>query len=105
MMPFANPRHQHEIKVFGNFPLARDQSLIVGCIDTTTAFVEHPEVVADRLVRAAEAVGDPAPIQAGTDCDFDTSAGLGRVTTARRWGKLLAAGRERKNVGRGKKGA
>src|SRR3546814_10548400 len=68
MMPFANPRHQHEIKVFGNFPLARDQSLIVGCIDTTTAFVEHPEVVADRLVRAAEAVGDPARIQAGTDC-------------------------------------
>ncbi|HEY9568663.1 MAG TPA: cobalamin-independent methionine synthase II family protein [Thalassobaculum sp.] len=88
MMPFANPRHQHEIKVFGNFPLARDQSLIVGCIDTTTAFVEHPEVVADRLVRAAEAVGDPARIQAGTDCGFDTSAGMGRLTADVVWAKL-----------------
>lgn len=88
MMPFANPRHQHEIKVFRDFPLKRDQSLIVGCIDTQTAYVEHPEVVADRLERAAEMVGDPSRIQAGTDCGFDTSAGMGRVTADVVWAKL-----------------
>lgn len=88
MLPFANPRHQHEIKVFRDIPLAGDQSLIVGCIDTQTAFVEHPEVVADRLERAAEMVGDPARIQAGTDCGFDTSAGMGRVTPDVVWAKL-----------------
>lgn len=88
MLPFANPRHQHEIKVFRDFPLAKDQNLIVGCIDTQTAFVEHPEVVADRLERAAEMIGDPARIQAGTDCGFDTSAGMGRVTSDVVWAKL-----------------
>jgi len=101
MMPFANPRHQHEIKVFRDVPLARDQSLIVGCIDTTTAFIEHPEVIADRLERAAEMVGDATRIQAGTDCGFDTSAGMGRLTSDVVWAKLrslragadLAAGR------------
>jgi 5-methyltetrahydropteroyltriglutamate--homocysteine methyltransferase len=90
MLPFANPRHQHEIKVFRDVPLAADQSLIVGVIDTTTNFVEHPEVIADRLERAAEMVGDPRRIQAGTDCGFDTSAGMGRLTADVVWSKLRA---------------
>ena len=90
LLPFANPRHQHEIKLFRDAPLAADQSLIVGVIDTLTNFVEHPEVVADRLERAAEMVGDPARIQAGTDCGFDTSAGMGRVTADVVWAKLAA---------------
>lgn len=88
LLPFANPRHQHEIKLFRDAALAPDQSLIVGVIDTLTNFVEHPEVVADRLERAAEMVGDPARIQAGTDCGFDTSAGMGRVTADVVWSKL-----------------
>jgi len=88
MLPFANPRHAHEIKVFRDVPLAADQSLIVGVIDTTTNFVEHPEVVADRLQRAAEVIGDPRRIQAGTDCGFDTSAGMGRLTADVVWAKL-----------------
>ena len=88
LLPFANPRHQHEIKLFRDAPLGPDQSLIVGVIDTLTNFVEHPEVVADRLERAAEMVGDPARIQAGTDCGFDTSAGMGRVTADVVWSKL-----------------
>jgi len=71
-------------------PLRADQSLIVGVIDTQTAFVEHPETVADRLERAAEMVGDPARIQAGTDCGFDTSAGMGRLTPDVVWAKLKA---------------
>ena len=57
-------------------------------IDTQTAFVEHPEVVADRLERAVEMVGDPSRVQAGTDCGFDTSAGMGRVTPDVVWAKL-----------------
>ncbi|MBT5265928.1 MAG: cobalamin-independent methionine synthase II family protein [Rhodospirillaceae bacterium] len=90
MLPFANPRHQHEIKVFRELPLAPDQKLIVGVIDTTTNFVEHPEVVAERLERAADAIGDPTRILAGTDCGFDTSAGMGRVTADVVWAKLRA---------------
>ena len=88
LLPFANPRHQHEIKLFREAPLHPYQSLIVGVIDTLTNFVEHPEVVADRLERAAEIVGDPSRIQAGTDCGFDTSAGMGRVTADIVWSKL-----------------
>ena len=90
MLPFANPRHQHEIKIFKDIPLAPDQSLIAGVIDTCTNFVEHPEVVADRLERAAEAIGDPARVHAGTDCGFDTSAGMGRLTADVVWAKLRA---------------
>jgi len=90
MLPFANPRHAHELKVFRDFKLAPDQKLIVGAIDTTTNFVEHPEVVAERLERAAEAVGDARRIEAGTDCGFDTSAGMGRLTADVVWAKLRA---------------
>ena len=90
LLPFAKPRHQHEIKLFRDTPLGPNQSLIVGVIDTLTNFVEHSEVVADRLGRAAEMVGDPARIQAGTDCGFDTSAGMGRVTADIVWAKLRA---------------
>lgn len=90
LLPFANPRHQHEIRLFRDVPLGPDQTLIVGVLDTQTNYVEHPEVVAERLERAAEAVGDPARIQAGTDCGFDTSAGMGRVTADVVWSKLRA---------------
>ena len=64
--------------------------LVVGAIDTTTNYVEHPEVVADRLERAAKAVGDPARIIAGTDCGFDTAAGFGEVAEEIVWLKLQA---------------
>ena len=90
MLPFANPRHQHEVKVFRDLKLAPHQYLIAGVIDTLTSFVEHPEVVAGRLERAAAAIGDPARVLAGTDCGFDTSAGMGRVTSDVVWAKLRA---------------
>ena len=76
LFPFANPRHQHELKLFKTYRLKPEQYLIVGAIDTLSAFVEHPEVIADRLELAANFVGDPRRIMAGTDCGFDTSAGL-----------------------------
>ena len=79
VLPFANPRHAHEYKHFADHPLTDDQILVAGVIDTLTNFVEHPEVVADRLDRVASVVGDPTRVLAGTDCGFDTSAGWGRV--------------------------
>jgi 5-methyltetrahydropteroyltriglutamate--homocysteine methyltransferase len=90
LFPFGNPRHTHEIKLFRGNKLASDQYLIVGTIDTLTTFVEHPEVIADRLELAAEAVGDPGRVMAGTDCGFDTSAGMGRLTSDVVWAKLRA---------------
>jgi 5-methyltetrahydropteroyltriglutamate--homocysteine methyltransferase len=90
VLPFANPRHQHEYKVLAKYPLADDQVIAAGVIDDLTSFVEHPEVVADRLERVAQAVGDPRRVMAATDCGFDTSAGMGRVTEDVVWAKLQA---------------
>jgi len=64
--------------------------IAAGVIDDLTNFVEHPEVVADRLERVAEAVGDPRRVMAATDCGFDTSAGMGRVPEDVVWAKLQA---------------
>ncbi len=90
VLPFANPRHAHEFRCFEKLPLADDQLLIAGVIDTLTNVVEHPEVVADRIQRVAEVVGDPRRVLAGTDCGFDTSAGLGRVASDVVWAKLAS---------------
>lgn len=90
VLPFANPRHAHEIKVLGDIPLHPDQSIVCGVIDTTTNYVEHPEVVAGRIEQAARAMGDPARVIAGTDCGFDTSAGMGKVAEDVVWAKLKA---------------
>jgi 5-methyltetrahydropteroyltriglutamate--homocysteine methyltransferase len=90
VLPFANPRHAHEFRCFEKFRLADDQVLVAGVIDSLTNFVEHPEVVADRLERVAAAVGDPARVLAGTDCGFDTSAGWGRVAEDVVWAKLTS---------------
>ncbi len=86
----ANPRHQHEYQCFKKFPLPGHMSLVTGVIDTKTNYVEHPEVVADRLERAAQAIGDPRRVMAGTDCGFETSAGLGEVAEEIVWAKLRA---------------
>ncbi len=64
--------------------------MIAGVIDTTTNYVEHPEVVADRIERVAEALGDPRRVIAGTDCGFDSSAGIGGVAEDVVWAKLRA---------------
>jgi 5-methyltetrahydropteroyltriglutamate--homocysteine methyltransferase len=90
VFPFANPRHAHEYRCFEGGVLDDDQVLVAGVIDTLTNFVEHPEVVADRIERVAAAVGDPKRVLAGTDCGFDTSAGMGRVAEDVVWAKLNA---------------
>lgn len=90
LISLANPRHQHEVDVFREIRLRDEQYLVAGVIDTTTNFVEHPEVVAQRIERAASCVGDPSRVLAGTDCGFDTAAGMGRVTSDVVWAKLRA---------------
>ena len=90
VVSMANARHAHEHACFERRPLPEPMVLVAGVIDTTSNYVEHEEVVADRLVRAARAVGDPRRIIAGTDCGFDTSAGLGDVAPSLVWEKLRA---------------
>jgi 5-methyltetrahydropteroyltriglutamate--homocysteine methyltransferase len=90
VLPFANPRHAHEFRCFKSRPLGDDQILVAGVIDSLTNFVEHPEVVADRIERVAAVVGDPSRVLAGTDCGFDTSAGWGRVAEDVVWAKLMS---------------
>ncbi len=90
VLSMANPRHAHEHRCFARHPLPADWLLVAGVIDTTTNYVEHPEVVADRLERIAAAVGNPRRVLAGTDCGFDTAAGLGDVAEDVVWAKLRA---------------
>jgi 5-methyltetrahydropteroyltriglutamate--homocysteine methyltransferase len=90
VMSMANARHAHEFRCFERRPLPDGMLLVAGVIDTTSNYVEHPEVVADRLIRVAEAVGDPHRIVAGTDCGFDTTAGIGDVAPSVVWKKLRA---------------
>lgn len=97
VVSMANARHAHEYKCFERHPLPDGMVLVAGVIDTTSNYVEHPEVVADRLARIAVAVGDPTRVIAGTDCGFDTSAGIGDVAPSLVWEKLraLRAGADR----------
>ena len=74
----ANPRHEHEYAIFSSVRLPPDKVIIPGVLDTTTNYIEHPELVAQRLVRYAELVGREQVI-AGTDCGFGTFAGTPMV--------------------------
>jgi 5-methyltetrahydropteroyltriglutamate--homocysteine methyltransferase len=90
VVSMANPRHAHEHRSFRRHPLPAGMLLIAGVVDPTTNYVEHPEVVADRIELAADAVGDPRRVLAGPDCDFATAAGLGEVAEEVVWLKLRA---------------
>ncbi len=90
MLSMANPRHAHEYRCFERHPLPAEMLLVVGVIDTTTNYVEHPEVVAERIERVVRTVGDPHRVLAGTDCGFDTAAGLGEVAEEVVWEKFRA---------------
>jgi 5-methyltetrahydropteroyltriglutamate--homocysteine methyltransferase len=84
----ANPRHGHEWRVFVDHPLPERMSLIAGVIDTVTNFVEHPDLVADRIERYVSVVG-PDRFIAGTDCGFGTIArAQPRVHPTVAWAKL-----------------
>ena len=74
----ANPRHAHEWAVWKDVKLPEDQVLLPGVIDTSTNYVEHPSLVAERIIRFADIVGRERVI-AGTDCGFGTAAGSGKL--------------------------
>ena len=74
----ANPRHAHEWAVFKSANIPEDKILIPGMLTTTTNYIEHPELVAERLERFAQIVGRER-VMAGTDCGFGTFAGFGPV--------------------------
>jgi 5-methyltetrahydropteroyltriglutamate--homocysteine methyltransferase len=88
MLSMANPRHAHEYRLFAEPGFLGDRLLIAGVIETTTNYIEHPQVVADRIERIAVAVGDPRRIIAGTDCGFETAAGSKMVVPEIAWAKL-----------------
>jgi 5-methyltetrahydropteroyltriglutamate--homocysteine methyltransferase len=83
----ANPRHEHEWVVWTTCALPDDKVLIPGVIDTSTNYVEHPELVAQRIMRYAGIVGRERVI-AGTDCGLGTFAGYGPVEPAIAWEKM-----------------
>jgi 5-methyltetrahydropteroyltriglutamate--homocysteine methyltransferase len=85
----ANPRHGHEWTVFRDRAreIPDDKILVPGVVDTTTNFVEHPELVAQRLQRFTDIVG-PDRVIAGSDCGFGTFAGFGSVDPEIAWAKL-----------------
>jgi 5-methyltetrahydropteroyltriglutamate--homocysteine methyltransferase len=85
----ANPRHEHEYAVFATVRLPPDKVIIPGVLDTTTNYIEHPELVAQRLVRYAELVGREQVI-AGADCGFGTFAGTPMVHPDIVFAKLAA---------------
>ena len=88
LLSMANPRHAHEYRLLDQLRWPADYQLIAGVIDTTTNYVEHPEVVADRLERIARVLPDPAMLVAGTDCGFETAAGFHSVHAPVAWAKL-----------------
>jgi 5-methyltetrahydropteroyltriglutamate--homocysteine methyltransferase len=85
----ANPRHEHEWNVFADVKLPDGKRIIPGVIDSTTNFIEHPELVAQRIARYAGLVGRENVI-AGVDCGFATFAGTPTVLPAIAWAKLGA---------------
>jgi 5-methyltetrahydropteroyltriglutamate--homocysteine methyltransferase len=85
----SNPRHAHEWTVWRDRKPLPDWVLIPGCLDSTTNFVEHPELVAQRIETFARLVG-PERVIAGTDCGFGTFAGYGAVHGDIAWAKLAA---------------
>jgi 5-methyltetrahydropteroyltriglutamate--homocysteine methyltransferase len=83
----GNPRHDHEWETWKTHRLPGDKILVPGVIDTSTNFVEHPELVAQRITRYATLIGRERII-AGTDCGLGTFAGFGPVHPQIAWAKL-----------------
>ena len=74
----SNPRHSHEWQVFNEITLPKDKVIVPGVIDSTSNFVEHPQVVADRLIQFSKVIPKDQ-LMAGTDCGFSTFAGFGKI--------------------------
>jgi 5-methyltetrahydropteroyltriglutamate--homocysteine methyltransferase len=90
LLSMANPRHEHEYRCFERHRIPAELTIIAGVIDSTTNYIEHPEVVADRIERVARAVGDPQRVMASPDCGFETTTGAQMVAEEIVWEKLRA---------------
>ncbi|HJQ56971.1 MAG TPA: cobalamin-independent methionine synthase II family protein [Vineibacter sp.] len=90
-LEFANPRHQHEYAEIKRLKPPAELILLPGVLDSTTNYVEHPQVVANRICEAVDAVGDRTRVIASTDCGFGTFAGYEFVAADVVWAKLQAA--------------
>ena len=86
----ANPRHAHEIDLFRKYPPPQDWVLYPGCIDVTYNYLEHPGVVAKRILEFVDILGDRERVVASTDCGFSTFAGYVMVAEDVAWAKLKA---------------
>jgi 5-methyltetrahydropteroyltriglutamate--homocysteine methyltransferase len=78
LLESSNPRHSHEWQAFENIKVPKDKIIAPGVIDSTTNFIEHPEVVKNRLIQFSKVI-DREQLMAGTDCGFSTFAGFGNV--------------------------
>jgi 5-methyltetrahydropteroyltriglutamate--homocysteine methyltransferase len=87
LLEAANPRHAHEWSLFKETRLPDDKIIVPGVIDTCTNYIEHPEVVAQRIEQYADLVGRERVI-AGTDCGFASFATLHTVDPDIAWSKL-----------------
>ncbi|MCX6066265.1 MAG: cobalamin-independent methionine synthase II family protein [Chloroflexi bacterium] len=85
----ANPRHAHEWQVWAETDIPEEKILVPGVLDTTTNFVEHPKLLAERILKFANIVGRER-VMAGSDCGFGTFAGFGAVHPSICWAKLSA---------------
>jgi 5-methyltetrahydropteroyltriglutamate--homocysteine methyltransferase len=92
----ANPRHEHEWATWGDTAIPDDKTLVPGVIDTTCNYIEHPDLVAQRLRSYTDIVGTHR-VMAGTDCGFGTWSGFGSIDPDICWAKLasLAEGARR----------
>lgn len=86
----ANPRHAHEIDLFRKYRPPQDWILFPGCIDVTYNYLEHPGVVAKRILEFVDVIGDKERVIASTDCGFSTFAGYVMVAEDVAWAKLKA---------------
>ena len=85
----SNPRHAHEWTVWRDAAIPGDKVLLPGVVDSTTNFVEHPELVAQRIEQFAAIVGRER-VLAGSDCGFGTFAGYGKMDPGIVYAKLRA---------------
>ena len=88
-MEASNPRHAHEWAVFETLPLPAGKVLLPGVIDSTCNYIEHPDLVAQRLLRYVRILG-PERVIASTDCGFATFAGVENVDPEIAWAKMAA---------------
>jgi len=89
LMEAANPRHAHEWKLFETVALPKDKYLVPGVIESKSNFIEHPELIAQRILNYAKLVG-PEKVMAGSDCGYGTWVGQAAVDPDVVWGKMKA---------------